>query len=64
MYQLYVYTNHIRHPPRTTTTQRLERAGDAASAATLKHNAKQEEGHVAVGLKWFGWLAVRLTRTE
>jgi uncharacterized ferritin-like protein (DUF455 family) len=32
---------------------RLERAGDARSAAILQHIYQQEIGHVAVGLRWF-----------
>ena len=33
--------------------ERLERAGDAASAALLGHIYRQEIGHVAVGMRWF-----------
>jgi uncharacterized ferritin-like protein (DUF455 family) len=32
---------------------RLERAGDAQSAAILRHIYRQEVGHVAVGVRWF-----------
>ena len=32
---------------------RLERAGDATSAALLRHIYEQEIGHVAVGVRWF-----------
>ena len=32
---------------------RLERAGDAPSAALLRHIYEQEIGHVAVGVRWF-----------
>ncbi|TFJ82808.1 hypothetical protein NSK_005883 [Nannochloropsis salina CCMP1776] len=35
------------------TLQRLLRAGDPVSAETLRKNAKEEEGHVAAGIKWF-----------
>jgi uncharacterized ferritin-like protein (DUF455 family) len=34
-------------------TARLERAGDARSAAILCHIYQQEIGHVAVGVRWF-----------
>ena len=33
--------------------ERLERAGDASSAALLGHIYRQEIGHVAVGVRWF-----------
>jgi uncharacterized ferritin-like protein (DUF455 family) len=32
---------------------RLDRAGDARSAAILRHIYEQEIGHVAIGLRWF-----------
>ncbi len=35
---------------------RLERAGDAASAAVLDRIYRDEIGHVAVGMRWFEWL--------
>jgi uncharacterized ferritin-like protein (DUF455 family) len=35
---------------------RLERAGDAESAAVLRRIYQDEIGHVAVGLRWFDWL--------
>jgi len=35
---------------------RLERAGDAVSAAVLRRIYQDEIGHVAVGLRWFEWL--------
>jgi uncharacterized ferritin-like protein (DUF455 family) len=38
---------------------RLERAGDAASAAVLRRIYQDEIGHVAVGLRWFDWLCHR-----
>jgi uncharacterized ferritin-like protein (DUF455 family) len=38
---------------------RLERAGDGASAAVLRHIYQDEIGHVAVGLRWFDWLSRR-----
>ena len=38
---------------------RLERAGDAASAAVLRRIYQDEIGHVAVGLRWFEWLCRR-----
>jgi uncharacterized ferritin-like protein (DUF455 family) len=33
--------------------ERLERAGDAPSAAILRHIYRQEIGHVAIGRRWF-----------
>jgi uncharacterized ferritin-like protein (DUF455 family) len=38
---------------------RLERAGDAASVAVLRRIYQDEIGHVAVGMRWFGWLCRR-----
>jgi uncharacterized ferritin-like protein (DUF455 family) len=38
---------------------RLERAGDAASAAVLQRIYRDEIGHVAVGMRWFEWLCRR-----
>jgi uncharacterized ferritin-like protein (DUF455 family) len=38
---------------------RLERAGDAASAAALRRIYQDEIGHVAAGLRWFEWLCQR-----
>ena len=38
---------------------RLERAGDAASAAILSHIYQDEIGHVAVGMRWFEHLCRR-----
>ncbi|MGO8914409.1 MAG: ferritin-like domain-containing protein [Stellaceae bacterium] len=35
---------------------RLERAGDGASAAVLRIVYADEIGHVAIGLRWFEWL--------
>jgi uncharacterized ferritin-like protein (DUF455 family) len=35
---------------------RLERAGDADSAAVLRRIYRDEIGHVAVGMRWFAWL--------
>ena len=38
--------------------QRLLCAGDSVSAETLQKNAKEEEGHVAAGIKWFCYVKV------
>jgi uncharacterized ferritin-like protein (DUF455 family) len=38
---------------------RLERAGDADSAAALRVIYADEIGHVAVGRRWFEWLCLR-----
>jgi uncharacterized ferritin-like protein (DUF455 family) len=35
--------------------ERLERAGDAASAAVLRRIYEDEIAHVAAGRRWFGW---------
>src|SRR5204863_9858080 len=35
---------------------RLERAGDAASAAILRRIYRDEIGHVAAGMRWLEWL--------
>jgi uncharacterized ferritin-like protein (DUF455 family) len=37
-------------------TARLERAGDAESAAILDRIYRDEIGHVAVGMRWFEYL--------
>src|SRR6185437_15351723 len=39
--------------------ERLDRVGDAESAAILRRIYADEIGHVATGRRWFGWLCAK-----